>query len=287
VELADLAAHVKRLGSAHQTRRAALRRLGVGSGAAGLLTAAGARSGRFPDLEGLHTDRRGRPRRSRHPSCVHSGRLRRHATVCLRAGGERTGPVPRGDGALGDQRAVPARAGCPLSPRSILAPVVCASRTGIPMPASWTISSAATSRSASWLPTATCRPSPSVPAISPSSRRTGVTTSPVSAMCRCRSSFFSSPRIPGWRPSPVPNSRQRPSAGAGGQLRQRSRPVCGPAQARQRRHRPSGGGGWRVSSRRWWHRRDHIIREQNPPGQAGTLARQWQPFVLTGRAPWV
>jgi hypothetical protein len=47
VELADLAAHVKRLGSAHQTRRAALRRLGVGSGAAGLLTAAGARSGRF------------------------------------------------------------------------------------------------------------------------------------------------------------------------------------------------------------------------------------------------
>lgn len=52
MELSDLAAHVKSLGAAHQTRRAALRRLGVGSVAAGLLTAIGARSGRSQTWEG-------------------------------------------------------------------------------------------------------------------------------------------------------------------------------------------------------------------------------------------
>lgn len=52
VELADLAAQVKRLGSAHQTRRAALRRFGAGSVAAGLLTVVGARSGNSQTWEG-------------------------------------------------------------------------------------------------------------------------------------------------------------------------------------------------------------------------------------------
>lgn len=52
MELADLAAQVKSLGAAHQTRRAALRRLGLGSVAAGLLTAVGARSGRSQTWEG-------------------------------------------------------------------------------------------------------------------------------------------------------------------------------------------------------------------------------------------
>jgi oxalate decarboxylase len=52
VELSDLAAQVKRLGAAHQTRRAALQRLSAGSVAAGLLTAAGTRSGRAQTWEG-------------------------------------------------------------------------------------------------------------------------------------------------------------------------------------------------------------------------------------------
>jgi oxalate decarboxylase len=53
VELSDLAAQVKRLGAAHQTRRTALRRLGVGSVAVGLLTAVGAHSGRAQTWDGL------------------------------------------------------------------------------------------------------------------------------------------------------------------------------------------------------------------------------------------
>ncbi|MDF3053183.1 MAG: hypothetical protein K0S19_1288 [Geminicoccaceae bacterium] len=52
MELSDLAAQVKRLGAADQTRRAALRRLGVGSIAAGLLTAVGGRSARGQTWDG-------------------------------------------------------------------------------------------------------------------------------------------------------------------------------------------------------------------------------------------
>lgn len=52
MELSDLAAQVKRLGAAHQTRRGALRRLGAGSVAAGLFTVVGARSGRAQTWEG-------------------------------------------------------------------------------------------------------------------------------------------------------------------------------------------------------------------------------------------
>jgi oxalate decarboxylase len=53
VERSDLAAQVKRFGAAQQTRRAALRRLGLGSVAAGLLTAIGAQSGRSQTWEDL------------------------------------------------------------------------------------------------------------------------------------------------------------------------------------------------------------------------------------------
>ena len=51
MEAADFARMLHSLGASHQTRRAALRRLGLGGVAAGLLTAADVRSGRAQTWE--------------------------------------------------------------------------------------------------------------------------------------------------------------------------------------------------------------------------------------------